>query len=77
MVRAEACRLLARVVDKLGVSGTLHLPTDARDAVITAATSMVFDNTPTSRLVINLDYNTNQRLITYNYNYYGNISVCS
>ncbi|XP_029345203.1 uncharacterized protein LOC100570214 isoform X2 [Acyrthosiphon pisum] len=49
MVRAEACRLLARVVDKLGVSGTLHLPTDARDAVITAATSMVFDNTPTSR----------------------------
>ncbi|CAI6368853.1 unnamed protein product [Macrosiphum euphorbiae] len=49
MVRAEACRLLARMVDKLGVSGTLHLPTDARDAVITAATSMVFDNTPTSR----------------------------
>ncbi|KAE9526652.1 hypothetical protein AGLY_013300 [Aphis glycines] len=49
MVRAEACRLLARVVDKLGVSGTLHLPSDARDAVITAATSMVFDNTPTSR----------------------------
>ncbi|XP_026810661.1 uncharacterized protein LOC113552145 isoform X2 [Rhopalosiphum maidis] len=49
MVRAEACRLLARMVDRLGVSGTLHLPTDARDAVITAATSMVFDNTPTSR----------------------------
>ncbi|XP_025200422.1 uncharacterized protein LOC112598232 [Melanaphis sacchari] len=49
IVRAEACRLLARVVDKLGVSGTLHLPTDARDAVITAATNMVFDNTPTSR----------------------------
>ncbi|XP_060840965.1 uncharacterized protein LOC132921780 isoform X1 [Rhopalosiphum padi] len=49
MVRAEACRLLARMVDRLGVSGTLHLPTDARDAVITAATNMVFDNTPTSR----------------------------
>lgn len=52
MVRAEACRLLARVVDKLGVNGTLHLPTDSRDAVITAATSMVLDNTPTSRLSI-------------------------
>lgn len=49
MVRAEACRLLARVVDKLGVSGVLHLPMDARDSVITAATSMVLDNTPTSR----------------------------
>lgn len=49
LVRAEACRLLARLVDKLGVGGTLHLPVDARDAVITSATNMVFDNTPTSR----------------------------
>lgn len=49
LVRAEACQLLARVVDKLGVGGTLNLPVDSRDAVITAATNMVFDNTPTSR----------------------------
>lgn len=49
LVRAEACRLLARLVDKLGTNGTLHLPTDSRDAVITSATNMVSDNTATSR----------------------------
>ncbi|XP_050532145.1 uncharacterized protein LOC126900467 isoform X2 [Daktulosphaira vitifoliae] len=49
LVRAEACRLLSKIVDKLGVNGTLYLPTEARDAVITSATSLVFDNTPSSR----------------------------